>query len=195
MPVDEQVCVDLFTDRLYPWMKKYNVQKVNGKHKDYFTVTVDADEKNKVVKMAKRCKIGFRWYEKRWARSSNYRDEFFKHNQPPYRCRYCHKKLTNKTLVVDHIVPIAQVKKSTWARALLTSRGIQTVNDVRNLAPSCRTCNLRKGEKMGLWTLRGIFGQYTWFWFIYYSAVAGLLLIAVYAMYRLEFIERLISIF
>ena len=67
-------------------------------------------------------------------------------------------------LVVDHLVPVAKTKKSTLARNLLYVRGIDNVNDWRNLAPSCYRCNSRKSDKMGLWYIRGILGRYELYW-------------------------------
>ena len=47
-----------------------------------------------------------------------------------YRCVYCHRR---KPLVKEHVTPLARGGK----------------HDVRNIAPSCRRCNTRKGTMTG----------------------------------------------
>ncbi len=113
-----------------------------------------------------------------WERSYNYRDVFFQSYDPPYRCRYCNRKLAKKYLTVDHIVPVAGTRKSFLARWILKSRGIKTVNDPRNLCASCRRCNASKGAKMGLWLIRGWLGQYRAYWITLYLLAIGAFLAA-----------------
>lgn len=159
-----RICVDLFTDSVSPWMEKYKPRKVTLPDGYYYTVTVKPEDRKKLLSEAFRAGIRYRYYEERWARSPDYRKVFFETYKGPYQCRYCGRRLNRNAVTVDHIVPVAQVKKSPRARALLTIRGIDNVNDPRNLAPACPRCNYRKKDKMGLWVVRGILGKYRWFW-------------------------------
>jgi hypothetical protein len=103
--------------------------------------------------------------------------------------------LTKKKMVIDHIVPIAAVKKSASARRLLTLHGIQNVNDPKNLAPSCVPCNSRKRDHLGLWYIRGVLGKYKIFWAAYYASFAILILLALYSLYATNAVEYLQAIF
>ena len=67
---------------------------------------------------------------------------------------------------VDHLIPVAKVKKSGFVRFLLRMHGIQNVNDKRNLVASCHRCNERKRDKMGVWYIRGRLGKYRIYWLI-----------------------------
>ena len=49
-----------------------------------------------------------------------------------------------------------------WMRLI----GIDNVNDVRNLAPACRKCNIKKGRKTGIWIIKAIVGKYELYWVI-----------------------------
>lgn len=180
--VENKICIDLFTDRVLPWMKSYPFKKVDGPRGLYYTIEVSPQQKKDVLKRVARSHIRCRWYEKRWARSSGYRESFFRENPPPYRCRYCGRKLSKDRLVVDHVVPVAQAKKSKVARYLLTRRGIQNVNDTRNLAPSCFKCNRRKSDKLGIWYIRGRFGGSRLFLAVYHVFIFGLVAIAILAL-------------
>lgn len=166
MQKTECLYFDLFTDRRLKWMDTYHPKRVDNRGRPYYTILVPTSQKRSVIWKARLRGIRFRFYEKRWSRSSNYRDQFLEINHGPYRCRYCNRKLTRESMVIDHIVPVAKVKSSTYARRLLEWNGIMDVNDVRNLAPSCRKCNGRKSDKMGLWCVEGWLGQYTWFWLV-----------------------------
>lgn len=159
-------CIDIYSEKEFSWLKKYSPrEKENAKHEVYLQIEVDNNRrKNRVVRKLNRMKIHHRCYEKRWERSNDYRKNFMEFYKSPYRCRYCNRKLDGKHMVVDHIVPIAKVKKSTNARMLLYIQNISEVNDIRNLAPSCRKCNGKKSDKIGLWWLKGILGKYKWYW-------------------------------
>lgn len=159
-----KVCVDIFPKKKMHWMNAYDFKEVQGRHGLYYTVKLDNEDAKKIIRVCRRKSIKFRTYEERWQRSSNYRSEFFKAYAPPYRCRYCRKFLKKEYMVIDHIVPVEQTKKNMNARMLLYIQGIDNVNHVRNLAPSCRKCNTKKGDKMGTWVLKGIMGKYPAYW-------------------------------
>ena len=162
----EEYCIDMFTTTYRKWMNDYDIKTKNGPNGEYLSIIVAKNEKEKLIKKIIKSNIKYRCYEKRWERSSDYRKEFFEHYQPPYRCRYCNKALTRSEVFIDHIVPIGQVKKNSSARMKLYARGISEVNDIRNLVPSCKSCNERKGMKLGLWYWKGILGKYKWYWVI-----------------------------
>lgn len=108
-----------------------------------------------------------RTYPENWGRSSSYRRDFFAYYPRPrggYRCRYCHRRVPDHKLTVDHVYPIYRTKTGDnfWMRLIR----IDNVNDVRNLAPSCRRCNIRKGRRTGIWILKAILGKYKLYWFL-----------------------------
>lgn len=163
-----KVCIDVFTKRHAWWMYKYGFKCVNGKNGEYYTTKVESDEAKRIERICRRKRLKYRQYEERWSRSSNYRANFFKAYEPPYRCRYCRKHLKKTDVFVDHIIPVGQSKTNINARMLLYLQNINNVNDVKNLAPSCEKCNKLKGDKMGFWVIRGILGKYTFYWILRY---------------------------
>ena len=102
-------------------------------------------------------------YRSTFARSSNYRNTFFANCEPlhgKYWCAYCGRRLNKKDVVVDHIIPIGAVKESRRAGRAL--RG-QSINNPGNLVAACRKCNIKKGDKAGLWVVRAKLGRHRWF--------------------------------
>lgn len=188
-----QICIDLYTEKTYYWMTQYPLKKQTGIKWSYYTITTDKKNVGEITKNALKSHIKFNCYEKQWSRSSNYRVEFFKCYSPPFRCRYCNRKLTPDKVVVDHIVPVSKAKKSQNARHKLTIHGIKDVNDPKNLAPSCESCNKRKGNKMGLWYIRGILGKYKAYWVACYLILAALVLMAVYSLIRTDFFHVIVQ--
>lgn len=186
------VCVDLFTDRLYPWMEEYHCKKASSRNGSYYTIEVEPEQQTAILKKARRYGIRYRIYDKCWSRASNYRDEFFKYNSPPYYCRYCGKELSIRQVVVDHVVPVAQTKKSWFARYLLMGRDIWNVNDIRNLVPCCWECNHLKGDKLGLWYIRGRLGSYRWFIPVY--RIIKLLASICFVLFGIFFLLQFFSI-
>lgn len=151
---EKEYCVDIFTDRVMSWMEDYHPVKATSPYGTYYTVKANEKEKRKILRQAMWHNVRTRAYESRWARSDDYRRVFFAHTSPPYECLYCGRYIGSDQMQVDHIVPVSAVKKSAYARWLLERKGIRNVNDIRNLAPSCRRCNARKGTKLGLWYIR-----------------------------------------
>lgn len=162
--MSEMYYVDVYAKKYYKWMDKFEFKIKKGPYGDYYTIKVNSTDKNKIIKYARRNNIKYRTYEEKWERSSDYRKEFFKNNMGPYKCRYCNKRLKAEYMVVDHLIPIAKLKTSMHARNLLYIQGISSVNDIRNLAPSCNKCNQKKGDKIGLWFVKGMLGKYEWYW-------------------------------
>lgn len=104
----------------------------------------------------------------KYLRSNDYRRQFLSahYGQSTFRCRYCHKKLSVKTLTIDHLIPVDKAKKSFWVRFLLKRLHFTGVNDLRNLVPACSKCNREKSNLLGLWILRGILGKYKAYWVV-----------------------------
>lgn len=111
-------------------------------------------------------------------RSANYRYEFFKNNKPKifnrYICVYCGRLMTVKQTTVDHFYPIGAASKSLSLQKRLKRRGLENINDVKNLVPACERCNKRKSAKMGWWLVAGRLGQITWLWWFRYAIRIGL---------------------
>ena len=78
-----------------------------------------------------------------------------------YRCRYCHRRIPDKKLCIDHIYPIYRTKTGNdfWLRLLR----IGCERCAHNLAPACRRCNT-KSRNAGIWVLRAILGRYEAYW-------------------------------
>lgn len=79
----------------------------------------------------------------------DYREEFFKKNPGIFSCiwfcGYCGKILFGRSQVeVDHIVPL----KSAFG-----------ANRTFNTVAACKKCNRSKGAKVGMITVRGMFGK------------------------------------
>lgn len=96
-------------------------------------------------------------------RSYNYRLQFFD-NTPPflnnkYFCIYCGRFLNKEKLTVDHIIPIAKIKKDRCLQEKIVSYGWKDGNDIKNLGASCKSCNSKKGAKMGFWIIKGRIGK------------------------------------
>ena len=69
-----------------------------------------------------------------------------------YRCAYC--GCTNSKLQVDHIVPVAfahhldnDYLKQKYVPEFLHHLTSDRINDIDNLIPACRSCNLFKGAQ------------------------------------------------
>ena len=179
----KELFLDVYTEKYYPWFDDYSPKIKNGPYGKYYVLKIDSKNKRKVNRLLKKNHLKSRIYEIRWERSNNYRTNFFKYNNPPYKCRYCRKWLNKKNMEVDHIVPINKVKKGNYARLLLKIHGMNNVNDAKNLAPSCKKCNKRKSDKLGLWYLKGLYGNYKLFWFFYYLFIMMFVISIIYILY------------
>lgn len=121
--------------------------------------------KKEIAKL-RRLGIKYDCYRVEYERANNYRQTFFSRTSGPYTCRYCNKKLSKTQVYVDHIVPVSKVQKTNYAKMMLNLSRYSNVNDIKNLAPACRTCNLKKSDKMGVWIIRGWLGKYKAYWII-----------------------------
>mgnify|MGYP003504843294 CR=1 FL=1 len=113
-------------------------------------------------------------------RSNNYRDIFFE-NTPPvdkrerYRCVYCGRKLKRNKVSVDHLISVYRSQISQKSRNKLRKMNCTSVNDVKNLVPSCRHCNSSKGYWLYPWIWMAKIGKNEKFWkiknIIFYGAI------------------------
>lgn len=107
------------------------------------------------------------------ARGNGYRRKFFD-TYPPfiggfYICAYCGKPVRKDKLTIDHLYPVGQIKRSAKLQKKLMKMGYESVNDPRNLVPSCDRCNHKKAAKMGIWIIKGKIGRYFLIWMIRYA--------------------------
>ena len=134
--------------------------------KNMYRIQAEERKERKIRRICRRRHYELkRIYPENLGRSDHYRRDFFSYYQRPlggYRCRYCHRRIPDKKLCIDHIYPIYRTKTGNdfWLRLLR----IEDVNDVRNLAPACRRCNTKKGRSAGIWVLRAILGKYKAYW-------------------------------
>lgn len=113
-------------------------------------------------------------------RSNDYRKAFLEGNKGIHRhyfCAYCGTILNENSLTVDHIIPIDRTSKSRFLKWILRKFNIEDINDIKNLTPSCRRCNSRKGSKVGLsWIVRGLMGRYVFTWILVWLFLLGVLM-------------------
>lgn len=107
------------------------------------------------------------------ARGNSYRRKFFDTYRPAignwYLCAYCGKPVRKDKLTIDHLYPVGQIKRSAKLQKKLMKMGYESVNDPRNLVPSCDKCNHKKAAKMGIWVIKGKIGRYFLVWMIRYA--------------------------
>ena len=95
-------------------------------------------------------------------RRADYRRRFFSGHKPDignrYICVYCGKWMKREKVTVDHLYPVGCASRDVRLQKKLERQGIRNINDRRNLVASCKSCNARKANQMGLWILRGKLG-------------------------------------
>lgn len=171
----------------------YNPKQVNtGRYSFHFEIEVEDEDLKKTIRRCKRRRLTYFYYDKQFARAANYRKRFFDAYEPPYRCRYCNKWLKESTVTVDHLIPVDAAKKSPKVQKLIINSGLNGVNDIKNLVPSCPKCNRRKGNKMGLWYVRGRLGSSKTYWrirrLIKTAFLAAVIYLFCYIVYSLSLI-------
>lgn len=159
-----------FDKARYPGFK----YKYDGPGRFHFEASgLTRPQRDEFLKKAREDKFVFNSAERSFRRSSDYRERFLEANPGPWRCRYCHRRIDcEEQVTVDHVIPVDAVDpfgsypagKRAAARRLLGCVGMRSVNDPRNLAPSCKRCNSSKGNRMGLWVVRGYLGAHAWYW-------------------------------
>lgn len=161
---NDLLCVNLYTQIEYDWINKYKHCIKKGPYGEYYVLTIKPEEKKDLLLKIHKNQLKYKIYEKKWTRSSDYRQKFINSTKEPYKCRYCNKPLKKEYMTIDHIYPVSKGQNNIDSRMLLYIRNISDINDLRNLAPACYKCNKKKGNKLGLWYIRGILGKYTLYW-------------------------------
>lgn len=143
---------------------------------------------NEWKRFAKEEKLIFLVYPETLMRSTDYRRQFFENFKPQWKdkyiCAYCGKKLNPEETTIDHIIPVKKAQRNKFAQYILKKQNITNVNDLKNLAPACMTCNFKKGSKLGFYWLLGHLGKNKYFWytvyFLVYASVMGCLFFTIY---------------
>ena len=143
-------------------LKTYGLVYENGN----WTVCCPVERTKKVRKLKRYCeRNGMTCTVKntKYRRSSTYRKEYLRVHKPDlcgrYFCIYCGKLLKEKSLEVDHILPVYAAETNPKIQKKLKRYGWETPNDIRNLGASCSRCNRIKSSKLGIWVVRGRIGQ------------------------------------
>lgn len=177
--------IEIFTterSRKDPYRAFRKFQSVRRMGQNMYRIQAEEFQIRKVERICRRRHYELeRIYPENLGRSDNYRKKFLEHYPRPfggYRCRYCHRRLSDKKMTVDHIYPVYRAKmgKNIWMRLMR----IEDVNDVRNLAPACYRCNSRKGSSAGLWVLKAILGKYRIYWLIRWLIRTGIVILLIY---------------
>lgn len=131
-------------------------------------------------------------------RSTSYRKEFFGHTKPVlqnrYVCAYCGRLLKEKDVTVDHIYPVHAAKTDINIQNKLKYKGFSDINDIKNLVAACRSCNRRKGTKMGIWILKGKLGRSPVLWCIRKSVRLAVIVAAAYLLIKSGLLNGNLSI-
>ena len=137
--------------------------------KSYYHMTSKSREEcERYKEFCKKRGLKCRIYEKEYVRSSDYRKIFFEQQNYARKytlCAYCGLPTKVTKLTVDHIIPVDKVKKTRKGRYLMKLFQIENVNEYRNLCGACKSCNSKKGRKMGLWVIRGFIGKNIPLWY------------------------------
>jgi hypothetical protein len=76
--------------------------------------------------------------------------------------------MSRENTTVDHLYPVGRVARDLTLQKKLARKGIQNINDTKNLVAACKRCNDRKKDAMGVWILKGKIGRYKWLWWVRY---------------------------
>jgi 5-methylcytosine-specific restriction endonuclease McrA len=161
----EEYCVDVFTEHRLKWFDEYRSARRRSQFGSYTTLFADSrKDVRRIMIRARLLGIKTRCYRREFDRDEDCRRKFMAANRPPYRCRYCGKIITPGEMEVDHLIPVSRAKSSASVRRKLKRNGMDGVNDVKNLVPACRKCNRKKGDRMGIWYIRGKLGASEKYW-------------------------------
>lgn len=167
--------LNIYTQEPKKWLQKYDLKEKTYKDTKYFQLKGEYNELESVKRRLISNKIRFKMFEERYQKSYDYRKVFLENNPGPYRCRYCNRWLKTEYMQVDHIIPASKVQKDNNLQIWLWLNKCESVNDLKNLVPSCNRCNQLKGRKIGLWPLRAYLGQFETYWKI--RKIANIVLI------------------
>lgn len=165
---------------------------------DTFVGDIEKSEYKKLARFCNSKRLVFYINNEYGTRGTHYRADFFNHNPPVikdrYFCAYCGRLIRKRRITVDHLYPIGAVNKNLSLQKKLKRRGIENINNIKNLVASCNYCNQKKGTKMGKWIWRGRIGRYPIVWvirhFIRICIFAGIL----YYLHTSNFLQEFIFI-
>ncbi len=157
----------------------------SGKYSGFWSIQLESEEEaDRIVHWARRNGFVVSKIDEDSRRSTDYRKQFFLTHEPNfgkyYLCADRGRPLNCTNIEVDHCIPIDKVQKKRFYVWLIKKLGFNSINDPRNLVASCHRCNRAKGNKSGLWTIRGLLGKYRAFWFILWSTIILLFGILLY---------------
>ena len=135
-----------------------------------FSGQVSGRKYRKIKTYCEREGLDFRLTNALGRRRKDYRRLFFKAHEPDvgrrYICVYCGKLMKKDRVTVDHLYPVGRAARDVRLQKKLERRGIRNINDPRNLVAACASCNLRKADRMGIWTVRGRLGRHKVYWLV-----------------------------
>lgn len=147
------------------WWKRYIFNpRSNGR--GFYEKDCSKWEKNKMFHFCRRRKLSLDAVPTQYTRSRNYRNEFLqKIKQYPgdTGARTAEENWQGE----DHnrpYFPVHCMEEYPAVRRRAALFGIRGSNDLKNLVPACRRCNLRKGTQMGWWIIKGFLGRTWWYW-------------------------------
>ncbi len=168
-------------------VKKYNdkLRKAGFKFSSgrYLKLVPQTTDLKKYSVWCKKRGLSFSWNKKKYTRNTSYRSKYFRNNygilhSSIFLCAYCGKPIRKKKVVVDHLVSIKSCQENRIAKLYIKLFCNDDVNDIKNLVPSCKKCNLKKGTDTGLWWLLGKLGKHRVFWyFILLTSLFSIILI------------------
>lgn len=160
--------------------------KSTSKNNGYWEKNCEDHEIRSIERFCRRKGLEAVVYVKNYSRGDHYRKTFFDANKGLfgngnyYWCAYCGRIFSRKNITVDHLIPVNKVlqgKEKEKYRRKLRLHGITDVNQAENLVAACRSCNLKKSTKTGIWVLRGRMGRHGWLWVIRWTVRTVLVII------------------
>lgn len=158
--------------------------------------------KKNIERLSNYCKMNRLHYfinDKLGKRSYDYRKKFFEENEPifsdRYLCVYCGYPIKKDKITVDHLYPVSVAGKSIRLQKKLRKMGIDDINDIRNLVPACRSCNSKKGAKMGIWILKGKIGRHTNIWIMRHILRLIIFCTIIVYMYKMGYFHKIYETF
>lgn len=163
-----------YRKKLYDMGLRFNKRAAKGE--SFYEKKCEEYEAHAIEKFAECNGLKCVLIPEQYTRSDNYRKEFFKTQKPVnnalYRCAYCGRKFTFQQIQVDHIFPVNGLSYSKSVRKRAMDFGITEANDMKNLCCACKSCNTKKGTKLGMWVIRGFLGRHEAYWKIRHIAKA-----------------------
>ena len=177
--------VVIITSRRFPFKKFKDFKQVSPNK--YTSDRHSLDDAKRYVRLARLYGFKAYYYERNWGRSGGYRKKYFeKHPAEEYRCVYCGRVIPKDSITIDHIVPVSLAQRSRIARWWLKKRNFESINDERNLVPSCWRCNKTKGKSVSvIWALRARLGQSSVWWVFARAVQIGAIFALIWALARL----------